>query len=127
MDRRTPVDKQETSVDRGQNRQQLVEAYYESLDTHAYDRLETLLAPDFVHERPDMTLSGRAEFLSFMEHDRPNTDTSHPVDELYFGRDGSEIAARGRLLSADDTLLVEFVDVFAFEEERISRIRTFTQ
>ncbi len=120
------MDEQETSVDGGERRQELVEAYYESLDTHAYDRLETLLDDDFVHERPDMTLSGRAEFLSFMEHDRPNTDTSHPVDELYVGSDESEIAARGRLLSADDTLLVEFVDLFVFERGKISRIRTFT-
>lgn len=126
MDRETPVTNR-NSLDDGRDRQKdLVSAYYESLDTQTYDRLETLLHPEFVHERPDMTLSGRDEFIRFMRDDRPNTDTSHPIDALYPADNSAEIAVRGRLLSADDALITGFVDIFSFDAERIERIRTFT-
>jgi len=126
MDRETPVTNRD-SLDDGRDRQKsLVADYYESLDTHTYDQLETLLHPEFVHERPDMTLSGRDEFIRFMRDDRPNTDTSHPIDTLYPADNSSEIAVRGRLLSADEALITEFVDIFSFGGEQIERIRTFT-
>ena len=40
----------------------IVREYYDALDSHDYDRLESLLAPDFVHDRPEMTLDGRERF-----------------------------------------------------------------
>ena len=112
-------------------------AYYRALDGGDYDLLAALLAPGFVHERPDMTLEGRDRFVRFMREERPSTDTTHPVDGVY-RRDsggvtgsgeadaGPEVAVRGRLLTADGTELTGFVDVFSFEDERMVRLRTYT-
>ena len=104
-------------------------AYYRALDGHDYDHLRDLLAAEFVHERPDMTLDGREEFVTFMREKRPATDTTHPVDGIYRPVDGDagELAVRGRLLASDGGVIARFVDVFTFEGENISRVRTFTR
>ena len=122
-------------------------AYYRALDEGDYDLLAALLAPGFVHERPDMTLEGRERFVRFMREERPSTDTSHPVDGVYRrdggspgggsggedggrpgsdGASGAEVAVRGRLLAAGGQELTGFVDVFTFEDGQMVRLRTYT-
>ncbi len=110
-------------------------AYYRALDDGDYDLLGALLAPGFVHERPDMTLEGCERFVRFMREERPSTDTSHPVDSVYRrgegrggsagGDPGAEVAVRGRLLSADGRELTGFVDVFTFADGQMVRLRTY--
>jgi len=101
-------------------------SYYRALDEHAYDDLAALLTPDFVHDRPDMTIEGREGFVQFMREDRPATETSHPIDDV-FRSDSGGVAVRGRLLDADGNRIAGFVDVFSFDGERIERIDTFTR
>lgn len=109
------------------DRESRARSYYRALDDHDYDDLAALLAPEFVHDRPDMTLEGRDRFVQFMREERPMTDTSHPVDAV-FESDAGDVAVRGRLLDADGTRLVTFVDVFAFDGSNdIQRIDTFTR
>jgi ketosteroid isomerase-like protein len=101
--------------------------YYRALDDHAYDDLIALLAPEFVHDRPDMTLEGRERFVEFMREERPMTDTSHPVDAV-FESEGGDVAVRGRLLDPDGDRITGFVDVFTFDgNSEIERIDTFTR
>lgn len=100
--------------------------YYRSIDDGEYDRLEEILAPGFVQERPDRTLSGPEEFVRFMREKRPMTDTTHAVDALYEDDERGEVAARGRLRRENEDLF-GFVDVFAFESARITRLRTYTR
>jgi ketosteroid isomerase-like protein len=107
------------------DRAERARAYYRALDEGDYDRLEALLDAEFVHDRPDRTITGRAEFVHFMREERPQTDTTHAVDALY--RDGDGVAVRGRLLDADGEEIVGFVDVFAFEADGIARIDTYTR
>ena len=108
-------------------------AYYRALDEDDYDLLESVLAPEFVHERPDVTLSDRDRFVRFMREERPVSDTSHAIDGVY-RRDAdtgegseaaAEIAVRGRLLGPDGEQLGGFVDVFSFGGPRIARIETY--
>lgn len=111
--------------------------YYRALDAEDYEALSDLLAPEFVQERPDLTLSGRERFLRFMREERPRTDTTHRVDAVYVaasdgGRETategvSEVAVRGRLLDAEGDLLVRFVDVFAGGAGGFERLDTYTQ
>lgn len=61
----------------------LAREYYQALDTHDYETLESLLAAEFVHQRPDMTLEGGQRFVQFMRSERPNTETSHVIDGVY--------------------------------------------
>jgi len=105
-------------------------AYYRALDGGDYDLLAALLAPGFVHERPDRTLEGADRFVRFMREDRPRTDTAHPVDAVYERAeraDGTpEVAVRGRLVADDGTVMTGFLDVFTFDgDDRVSRLRTY--
>ncbi|MFC7097023.1 nuclear transport factor 2 family protein [Halobaculum marinum] len=108
-------------------------AYYRAIDDGEYDALADLLAPEFVHERPDRTISGRASFVSFMRERRPRTDTEHSVDAMYAPVAGpaSEAVARGRLRGSDGEDLFGFVDVFAFAsaepDASIDRLTTYTR
>ncbi|MDT3434082.1 nuclear transport factor 2 family protein [Haloarcula sp. 1CSR25-25] len=119
---------------------QRARAYYEAIDGDDYDRLASLLAPSFVHDRPDRTIEGRDRFVGFMRDERPQTDTTHPLDGLYRRQGDSgaaptdgddtataEVAARGRLLDADGERIVGFVDVFTFAGDDIERIETYTR
>lgn len=114
----------DTTADRSP--QAAARAYYRALDEDDYDLLTELLAPEFVHERPDMTLEGRDEFVQFVREERPMTDTSHPIDGVYQQVDGDEVIVRGRLLDTEGDPITAFTDVFAFGAEKIERIRTFT-
>jgi len=119
-----------------ENHAETVRTYYRTIDGGEYDSLRKILAPEFVHDRPDRTLSGPDRFVQFMREERPMTDTVHAVDALYHdaGRDDThrgtddtdeEVAARGRLLR-EGKHLFGFVDVFAFECGEIVRLQTYT-
>jgi len=107
-------------------------AYYRALDTHSYDELAALLAPGFVHERPDQTLDGRERFVRFMREQRPQKDTTHRVDAIYrrqgdTAEDATGVAVEGRLLDSDGECFVEFVDAFAIEDGTIRRLDTYAR
>jgi len=104
----------------------LAREYYRALDEHDDEALAAVLAPGFVHDRPDMTLEGRDRFVRFMREERPQTDTSHPVDGVFESADGN-VAVRGRLLAADGAHIAAFVDVFTVEEDAVTRVDTFTR
>ena len=117
---------------------QRTRAYYDAIDGDDYDQLASLLAPSFVHDRPDRTIEGRDRFVQFMRAERPQTDTTHPLDGLYCqqknsvgeppdGDDTATVVARGRLLDADGERIVGFVDVFTFAGDDIERIETYTR
>lgn len=106
------------------DREATARRYYRSLDEHDYDRLAAVLTESFVHERPDRTLEGRERFVQFMREERPQTDTSHPLDAVYV--DGDRLAIEGRLLASDGSQIAGFVDVFAFADGRIDAVRTYT-
>jgi len=110
--------------------------YYRALDDHDYEALAALLAPAFVHDRPDMTLEGRERFVRFMREERPQKDTRHPIDGVFAapgggvesgGEDAGDVAVRGRLLAADGEPITAFVDVFTFDGDDVTRVDTFTR
>ena len=101
----------------------LARAYYDALDAGEYDRLRSLLSPDFVQRRPDRTFEGRDRFVAFMRDERPNTDTTHAIERVYPA--GPGVAVRGRLLDADGGELFAFVDVFSVENGRLTALETY--
>jgi ketosteroid isomerase-like protein len=111
-------------------------AYYDAIDGDDYDQLASLLAPSFVHDRPDRTIEGRDRFVQFMREERPQTNTTHPLDRLYCSYEADsadaeppEVIARGRLLAADGERIADFVDVFVFDgaSDTIQRIKTYAR
>lgn len=103
-----------------------VRTYYRALDSHEYDAFTEILHPEFTHYRPDRVLDGRDAFIEFMRHDRPQRQTTHPIDAVYQQLDGDEIIARGRLLDENGSELTGFVDVFAIDYEQITQLVTYT-
>ncbi len=103
----------------------LARAYYESVDAGNYERLRGLLTEGFVQERPDRRLKGADRFVKFMREERPETNTTHIVDEVYTGESG--VAVRGRLLRADGSEWFAFVDSFDVENGRLAALETFTR
>jgi ketosteroid isomerase-like protein len=100
-------------------------AYYRALDEDDYELLAEVLAAEFVHTRPDRTISGRDRFVRFMREERPIAETTHPIDAVYTTSDRDEVAVRGRLLDPDGDAITAFVDVITFEGNDISKIQTF--
>jgi ketosteroid isomerase-like protein len=112
------------------DREATAREYYRAIDEDDYEALTALLAPEFVHYRPDRTIEGRDRFVEFMRDERPMQATSHPLDAVYASapeRDDSEVAVRGRLLDPDGNPVVSFVDVFSFDGENVVTIHTYTQ
>ena len=118
---------------------QRARAYYDAIDGDDYDQLASLLAPSFVHDRPDRTIEGRERFVRFMREERPQTDTTHSLAGVYCrqadstaeptgSKDGvAAVVARGRLLDADGEYIFTFVDVFSFDGDDIERIETYAR
>lgn len=106
------------------DREATARAYYRALDEHDYETLQTILTPSFVHDRPDTTIEGREAFVQFMREERPQTDTSHPIDAVYAHEDA--VAVEGELLSGSGRRITGFVDVVSFADGQIDRIRTYT-
>lgn len=107
---------------------ELVDRYYDALDTHEYDALEAVLAPSFVQERPDRTFETRDAFVRFMRDGRPNPDTSHEIDDRRVA--GDRVIVRGRVLDRSDgdgdssQLLFSFVDTFTVADGRLVHLET---
>jgi hypothetical protein len=70
-------------MDGADPRVEAVGRYYEAIDAGAYDDLRGLLAPAFVHDRPDRTFEGRERFVAFMRDERPDPDTTHELTGIY--------------------------------------------
>lgn len=100
--------------------------YYRAIDEGDYGALVDALAGGFVHRRPDTTIEGREEFVSFMRSGRPETDTEHAIEAVYESDDGDRVAVEGRLLRADGSEWFRFVDVFTVRDGRIRALRTYT-
>lgn len=104
----------------------LVREYYRAIDDGDYEALIEALGGGFVHRRPDRTIEGREEFVSFMRGGRPETDTEHELDGVFETDDGGRVAVEGRLLRADGSEWFRFVDVFAVGGGRIRSLTTYT-
>ncbi|SEH57049.1 MULTISPECIES: nuclear transport factor 2 family protein [Halopenitus] len=111
----------------GRDARRRARRYYEAIDEARYEDLRTLLDAEFVHDRPDRTLRGRDRFVEFMREDRPRTDTSHAIDDVY--ANGDDVAVHGRLLAASGEPLFAFVDVFETAENGrgFASLRTYTR
>jgi ketosteroid isomerase-like protein len=119
-------------------------SYYERIDAGEYERLRDLLAPAFVHERPDRVLEGADRFVRFVREERPDPDTTHAVETVYAAVEGEgsagrverddgagdatpvRVAVEGRLLAADGEPYFRFLDAFRLVDGRIARLVTYT-
>jgi len=104
--------------------EKLARRYYDCLDNGKYDRLTELLSPEFVQHRPDTEFTSREEFINFMRDQRPRTDTTHSIKQMYTTADGEELAVKGCLV-ADGETLTGFVDLFTLADRQVCCIETY--
>lgn len=118
-----------------------VRAYYGALDAGDYGTLQELLASDFVQHRPDRSFEGREAFVTFMREARPVHETTHKIARTFEELEGdgsdaaddadggerTEVAVRGSVVDENEQVLVDFVDVFTVENDRIVELRTYTR
>lgn len=104
---------------------ELAREYYRAIDDHDYDALDDVLAPEFTHDRPDRTIDGRETFVRFMREDRPETDTTHEIKELFQNEQG--VAVRGTLTRENGEEWFEFVDVFTVENAMLVSLKTYSR
>ncbi|MFO7925749.1 MAG: nuclear transport factor 2 family protein [Halobacteriota archaeon] len=104
----------------------LVTEYYRTIDEDEYGSLTELLSAGFVHQRPDRTIEGRDEFVTFMQRGRPERETTHDVGSVYVESGGGKIAAEGRLLDDAEQEWFRFVDTFELAGSRIETVQTYT-
>lgn len=102
----------------------IVEEYYRVLDEDEYGRLQELLTEDFVHQRPDMTIDGRDEFLNFMANGRPEKTTTHEVNKLH--STNATVVVEGTLYKSSGEKWFSFADVHEIVDSQINMIRTYT-
>lgn len=103
----------------------LVSEYYRCLDEDDYGTLRSILNPEFVQHRPDRSFHGRDAFVEFMQNGRPKAETTHRVDSLL--ESTASLAAYGQLFEADGSKLLDFIDVFRFDDNgRILAVDTFS-
>lgn len=103
----------------------LVAEYYRCLDDDEYETLRSILHPEFVQQRPDRRFEGRAAFVEFMQTERPQTDTTHRIEDVL--ESTTHIATYGTLFDAEDTEIFSFIDVFRFDDNgRILSVETFS-
>ncbi|NGM68157.1 nuclear transport factor 2 family protein [Natronolimnobius sp. AArcel1] len=106
----------------------LVRQYYDALDGHEYEALESILAPAFVQHRPDRTFEDRASFIAFMRTERPNPNTRHELDAVVADADTELVAARGTVVDAEtNEMLFEFADFFSITDGQIVRLETYSR
>ncbi len=108
------------------DREAIVRTYYRSIDDDEYGALGDVLTDGFVHYRPDRTIEGRDAFVSFMRDERPDKDTEHSLEAMYFDDEGGRVAAEGQLLRSSGAEWFGFVDTFEIDERGIRRVRTYT-
>lgn len=103
----------------------LAREYYRSIDDDEYETLAEILSEEFVHRRPDTTISSRETFVAFMRDERPERDTTHVVESVYDDDDGNA-AVEGRLLDPNGEEWFRFVDTFDIGDDGIECVRTYT-
>ncbi|GAB3681473.1 hypothetical protein GCM10028857_05750 [Salinarchaeum chitinilyticum] len=102
----------------------LARSYYEAIDDDEYDRLRDLLDPAFTQQRADRTFEDRESFVSFMQHDRPDRDTTHEIEHVTAATD--RVVVEGTLRRSNGEVWFEFADAFEVEDGALASLRTYS-
>ncbi|WP_248516049.1 nuclear transport factor 2 family protein [Salinarchaeum laminariae] len=102
----------------------LARTYYEAIDEDEYDRLRELLTAGFTQERSDRTFESREAFVSFMQHDRPDRDTTHEIEHVTATPD--RVVVEGTLRRSNGDVWFRFADAFEIEDGQLASLRTYS-
>lgn len=111
-------------------RDDLMDAYFDCVDTEEYGRFEAVFAEDATYAHPSDVIEGRDEIRRLYADRRGTRNTDHDITRRIHDSDASacEGTVTGEFIEGG-TFDGEFMDAFEFdaESERISHISVFTR
>jgi len=99
------------------DRNELIDAYFDALDEEDLDLVRPVLADDVVFESLSGPLEGVSGCETYMEDLRGLSNTVHELSLRLHDADAAVVEGTVTGESGDDTVVVDFCDVFEFDEE----------
>lgn len=109
------------------DRNALIDAYFDAMDTDDLETVRPALTDDFVYESLSGDLEGFAGLETYMEELRGLSNTNHEVALVVHGETASVVEGTVTGDSEDGSVEADFCDVFEFDadEEGITRISVY--
>jgi len=111
-----------------EDRNELIDAYFEAMDAEDIDLVTPVLADDFVFESLSGPLEGAAGFERYMNELRGLSNTEHEISLRVHDDDASVVEGTVTGDSDDGSVEADFCDVFEFDadDDAIARIAVYT-
>lgn len=108
-------------------RDELIDAYFDAMDTADLSELRPLLAPGFVYESLSGDLEGAAGLETYLEEVRGLSNTTHEVALRVHGEEASVAEGTVTGEGAEGPVEAAFCDVFEFDadDEALARIGVY--
>lgn len=110
------------------HRDDLIDAYFNALDTNSFDDLRSVVEEDVIFRPPDGSyIEGASEMIQHFEENRDLDESDHTISTRVDGDDTTicEGSVTGRI--GDQEIEAEYCDVFEFGDDKISRISVFVR
>jgi ketosteroid isomerase-like protein len=102
-----------------EQRAELVETYFDAMDSESFDRFEEAFTPDVVYRYPgEPDMHGVDAIRTFFEERREHSNSTHEIQRRI--DDGTAMVCEGTVTAErpDGSLLeAAFVDVFEFDDD----------
>lgn len=112
-------------------RDELIDTYYDAIDSEAFERFERVFAPDIEYLYPgESEMHGVAEVQTFFEERRRHSNSTHDVHRRVSDQEVTVCEGRVTAERRDGTPLdIGFVGVFTFDNvaDGIDRIAVYTR
>lgn len=110
-----------------EDRNALIDAYFDAMDTDDLETVRPALTDDFVYESLSGDLEGFAGLETYMQELRGLSNTNHEIALIVHGEAASVVEGTVTGDSEDGSVEADFCDVFEFDadEEGITRISVY--
>jgi ketosteroid isomerase-like protein len=106
----------------------LIDTYFDSLDSTDYETLFTILADDFelVTGVGDV-YQGIEDIKDYYRNTRGDRDSDHQTHRRRYGDDFAVAEGEATLNDGDGTVESEFCDVFDFQDGKLARVAIYSR
>jgi ketosteroid isomerase-like protein len=106
----------------------LIDTYFDSLDTTDYETLFTILADDFELVTPLGDVHrGIEDVRDYYRQTRGDRDSDHRTVRRRYGEDFAVVEGEATLDDGDGTVTSEFCDVFDFTDGQLARVAIYSR
>ncbi len=106
----------------------LIDTYFDSLDTTDYETLFTILADDFeLVTGVGEVYNGIEDVKDYYRNTRGDRDSDHQTNRRRYGDDFAVAEGEATLNDGDGTVESEFCDVFDFTDGKLARVAIYSR